>query len=207
MTFANPQYEKAPARKSLRDVADLYVKAAAKRVNMAGKTKIGGQMADNRKEHEFEILFEAEGRSVGKMRSEITVSRPGSRETYEMATDEGDFHGGDGTAPPPLAYFATGFTACLMTQIRAFAKRLNIPINGVVVKGHYRWIGRQTGREPYVGSPGGFSFDIDVDSEASTEDLVRLIEAAKKGCFIDQTMAVANDVGHRLKVGDDWVEV
>ena len=174
---------------------------------MAGIYRIGDQMADNRKEYEFEILFEAEGRSVGKMRSEITVSRPGSSETYEMATDEGDFHGGDGTAPPPLAYFAAGFTACLMTQIRAFSKRLNVPINGVVVKGHYRWIGRQTGREPYVGSPGGFSFDFDGDIEASTEDLIRLIEAAKKGCFIDQTMAVANDVGHRLKVGDGWVEV
>ena len=164
-------------------------------------------MADTPKEYEFEILFEAEGRSVGKMRSEITVSRPGGGETYEMATDEGDFHGGDGTAPPPLAYFATGFTACLMTQIRAFSKRLHIPINGVVVKGSFRWTGRQTGREPYVGSPGGFGFDIDVDSDASTEDLVRLIEAAKKGCFIDQTMAQANDVGHRLKVGDDWIEV
>ena len=34
-----------------------------------------------------------------------------------------------------------------------------------------------------------------------------VIDAAKKGCFIDQTMAVANDVGHRLKVGDDWLEV
>ena len=43
--------------------------------------------------------------------------------------------------------------------------------------------------------------------DASIEDLVRLIEAAKKGCFIDQTMAVANNVGHRLKVGNDWVEV
>jgi len=164
-------------------------------------------MATARKEHEFEIQFQATGRSVGKMRSEITVTRPGGGETYEMATDEGDFHGGDGTAPPPLAYFATGFTACLMTQIRAFAKRLNVPINGVEVTGHYRWIGRQTGREPYVGSPGGFSFDIDLDSDASTEDQIRLIEAAKKGCFIDQTMAVANDVGHRLKVGDDWVDV
>jgi uncharacterized OsmC-like protein len=177
------------------------------RRTMTGAYRIGDQMADNPKEHEFEIILEAIGRSVGKMRSEITVSRPGSSETYEMATDEGDFHGGDGTAPPPLSYFATAFTACLMTQIRAFSKRLDIPINGVVVKGHYRWIGRQTGRDPYVGSPGGFSFDIDVDSDASTEDLVKLIEAAKKGCFIDQTMAVANDVGHRLKVGDDWLEV
>ena len=172
-------------------------------VNMKGALTMGGHMAGNQKEQEFEIFIETEGRSVGKMRSEITVSRPGSDETYEMAADEGEFHGGDGTAPPPLAYFATGFTACIMTQIRAFSKRLNIPINGVVVNGRYRWVGRQIGREPYVGSPGGFSFDIDVDSDASIEDLVRLIEAAKKGCFIDQTMAVANNVGHRLKVGSD----
>ena len=48
---------------------------------------------------------------------------------------------------------------------------------------------------------------VSSDSDASTEDQIRLIEAAKKGCFIDQTMAVANDVGHRLKVGDDWVDV
>ena len=111
------------------------MKAPENRVNIAAKLTIGDQMASDQKEHEFEILFETEGRSVGKMRSEITVSRPGGGETYEMAADEGGFHGGDGTAPPPLAYFATGFTACLMTQIRAFSNRLNIPINGVVVNG------------------------------------------------------------------------
>ena len=94
-----------------------------------------------------------------------------------------------------------------MTQIRAFSERLNIPINGVLVNGRYRWVGRQIGREPYVGSPGGFGFEFDVDSDASIDDLVQLIEAAKKGCFIDQTMSVANDLGHRLKVGSDWVEV
>ena len=53
----------------------------------------------------------------------------------------------------------------------------------------------------------GFSFDIDPDSDASTDDQLRLIEAAKKGCFIDQTLAVANHVGHRLKAGDDRIEV
>ena len=67
-------------------------------------------MAGNQNEHEFENFIETEGRSVGKMRSEITVSRPGGDETYKLAADEGEFHGGDGTAPPPLAYFVTGFT-------------------------------------------------------------------------------------------------
>lgn len=60
-------------------------------------------MTDGPKEHAFEIVFEAEGRSVGKMRNEITVSWIGGNEgPWEMATDEGGFHSGENTAPPPL---------------------------------------------------------------------------------------------------------
>ena len=124
-----------------------------------------------------------------------------------MPTDEGGFHGGDGTAPPPLAYWAAGFTGCIMTQLRAFSKRLDIPLDGLKVSARFAWTGKQTGREPYVTAPDGFGFDIEIDSPASTADKIRLVEAAKKGCFIDQTMSVANSVGHRLKVADDWVEV
>lgn len=62
-------------------------------------------------------------------------------------------------------------------------------------------------RVGYVTSPKGFGFDIEFDSDASADDLIRLVEAAKNGCFIDQTMAVANSVGHRLKIGNDWVDV
>jgi hypothetical protein len=75
------------------------------------------------------------------------------------------------------------------------------------VSARFAWTGKQTGRQPYVTAPDGFGFDIEIDSPASKEDLIRLVEAAKKGCFIDQTMSVANTVGHRLKVGDDWIEV
>lgn len=164
-------------------------------------------MAEAPKELDFEVVFETEGRSVGKMRNEITIDWIGGDGPWEMATDEGGFHGGEDTAPPPIAYWATGFTGCIMTQIRAFARRMRIPIEGVTVKSRFEWSCHQVGRDPYVTAPKGFSFDIDIDSEAPTEDLVRLVEAAKKGCFIDQTMAVANTVGHRLKVGDDWVEV
>ena len=165
-------------------------------------------MSESPKELDFEVVFETEGRSVGKMRNEITVSWAGGKEgPWEMATDEGVFHGGENTAPPPIAYWATGFTGCIMTQLRAFARRLEVPIRGVTVRSRYEWSGHQVGRDPYVTSPRYFNFDIEIDSDAPEEDLIRLVEAAKKGCFIDQTMAVANTVGHRLKVGDDWVEV
>ncbi len=52
---------------------------------------------------------------------------------FEFATDEGPAHGGDQTAPPLLAYFCTGLVTCLMTQLRAFSKRLRVDIRGVKV--------------------------------------------------------------------------
>jgi len=45
----------------------------------------------------------------------------------------------DGTAPYPLAYFASGLTACIMTQLRAFARRLEIPLTTIAVKARLHW--------------------------------------------------------------------
>ncbi len=155
-------------------------------------------------ERRFDIEFEGTGRATGKMRNDISVSFTTMNETFELATDEGGFHGGDGTAPPPLALFTAALIGCVMTQIRAFSKRLKIPVGEVEVRAHLHWEGRQTGRDPYVTAPVGFSLDIDLDSEASAQDQHRLIEAAKKGCFIEQTLKQGLEVGHRLKIGTDW---
>ena len=50
------------------------------------------------------VQFNCTGRAVGKMRNELAVEmvQP-MHESFELATDEGPFHGGDATAPPPLA--------------------------------------------------------------------------------------------------------
>ena len=152
----------------------------------------------------FEVIFEGVGRASGKMRNDISVTWPTMKESFDLATDEGPFHGGDGTAPPPLALFTAALTGCLMTQIRAFSKRLNIPIGVVEVRARLHWEGEQEGNDPYVTQPVGFGLDVDLDTEASTEDQHRLLEAAKKGCFIEQTLAKGLIVDHRLKIGDDW---
>ena len=156
---------------------------------------------------EFDIIFEGQGVASGKMRNDIHVTWPAQKEAFDMATDEGPFHGGDGTAPPPLALFTAGLTGCLMTQIRAFGKRLKVPVDGVRVHARLHWKGHQRGREPYETAPVGFHLDVELDSPASLDDQVRLIDAAKKGCFVEQTLAVANTVGHRLKTPDGWVDV
>ncbi len=152
----------------------------------------------------FEVIFEGVGRSSGKMRNDISVTRPMMKESFELATDEGPFHGGDGTAPPPLALFTAALTGCLMTQLRAFSKRLDIPISNVEVRARLHWEGEQVGNEPYVTNPVGFGLDVDLETEASPEDQHRLLDAAKKGCFIEQTLAKGLIVDHRLKIGEDW---
>ncbi len=155
-------------------------------------------------EKTFDVIFEGVGRSSGKMRNDISVEWPMMKERFELATDEGPFHGGDGTAPPPLALFTAALTGCLMTQIRAFAKRLDIPVRNVEVRARLHWNGRQAGDDPYVTAPVAFDLDVDIDSDASAADLENLLNCARKGCFIEQTLAQGLIVGHRLKVGEEW---
>lgn len=154
----------------------------------------------------FDIVFEGQGIATGKMRNDIAVQFSSMNETFELATDEGPFHGGDGTAPPPLALFTAALVGCVMTQIRAFSKRLKIPVGEVKVNARLHWQGEQIGREPYVGSPVGFDLDIDFDSDATQDDQRRLLEAAKKGCFIEQTLSQGLTVGHRLRIDGEWAD-
>ncbi len=155
----------------------------------------------------FDVIFEGTGRSTGKMRNDIIVEWPMMKERFELATDEGPFHGGDGTAPPPLALFTAALTGCLMTQIRVFSGRLDIAVGNVEVKARLHWVGEQTGTQPYETAPVAFSLDVDIDSDASPDALEHLLGCARKGCFIEQTLAQGLVVGHRLKIGDEWRSV
>ena len=94
-----------------------------------------------------------------------------------------------------------------MTQIRAFSKRLRIPIRDVVISTKLHWEGEQIGREPYVGQPIAFHLDIDIDTDVSAEDVHRLFEAGRKGCFLEATLERSNTITHRLKVDGEWVDV
>ena len=155
----------------------------------------------------LDVVLEAEGKSSGKMRNEVIVTLGRDGSTFDMVTDESSVHGGDDSAPPPLAYFATGLVTCLMTQIKNFAKHLNISIQKISVNGKCHWRATMDGRKPYVTRPVGFNLDIDISSDANLDDLKKLIEIAKKACFIEQTLGQSNNIVHRLRSGDDWINV
>ena len=154
----------------------------------------------------FDVVFTGTGKARGKMRNDIAVVFETMGESFELATDEGPFHGGDGTAPPPLALFTAALTGCVMTQVRAFSTRLSIPIDGVEVHARLHWQGEQEGAGCYETAPVGFALDIELDTDADEADQRRLLEAAKKGCFSEQTLAKGLTVNHRLKLNGDWKE-
>lgn len=153
------------------------------------------------------VQFNCTGRAVGKMRNELDVRmvQP-MEERFELATDEGPFHGGDASAPPPLALFVGGLTGCIMTQIRAFAKRLGVGLADLRVETRVCWDWAAKGRV-YETAPKSFEIDIWIDSDAPRQDQLALVAAARKGCFIEQTLGQGNTITHRLRDGDGWVAV
>lgn len=154
-----------------------------------------------------EVAFTCRGTATGKMRNElaVTMDKP-FEERFTLATDEGPFHGGDATAPPPLALFVSGLTGCLMTQIRAFAKRLGVTIDALDVECRVVWDWAKAGRV-YETAPKSFEIDVFLDSPDPLPDQQALIEAAKKGCFLEQTLGQSNVLRHRLKTEDGFVDV
>ena len=165
-------------------------------------------MNDNKGLQKAQVRFDCSGRATGKMRNDLTVNMklPFEEGPFEMATDEGSFHGGDASAPPPLALFVAGLTGCIMTQIRAFAKRLEISLKDLNVETRVVWDWEAKGRV-YETAPHYFEIDILIDSDDAKDRLAELIATAKKGCFIEQTLGRANVIRHRLKTENGWEDV
>ena len=150
------------------------------------------------------VEFTCTGIATGKMRNDLDVRmvRP-FEERFKLATDEGAFHGGDATAPPPLALFVASLTGCIMTQIRAFAKRMNVSLINLKVDAKVEWDWHAKDRI-YETAPKSFALDVYIESHDPIEAQEALVQAAKKGCFIEQTLGQKNTITHRIKTADGW---
>jgi len=157
--------------------------------------------------HPVDVVFTCAGQACGKMRNDLDIKMVEPMlETFSMATDEGSFHGGDASAPPPLALFIGGLTGCIMTQIRAFAKRLKVQIDDLQVDCKIVWQWTPNGAI-YETAPKSFDIDISISSPNTMEEQLALIDAARKGCFVEQTLGQSNTIRHRLKTENGFVDV
>ena len=153
------------------------------------------------------VTFKCAGNATGKMRNDLDVRMVEPfEEQFTLATDEGPFHGGDATAPPPLALFVGGLTGCIMTQLRAFAKRMDVIIDDLQVETTVKWKWMAKGRI-YETAPESFDIDILLSSPSETKRQIELVNAAKKGCFIEQTLSVPNTITHRIKTEQGFINV
>jgi uncharacterized OsmC-like protein len=153
----------------------------------------------------FPVSFELEGYSSGKRRNDVKVGmvEPERLALWDLASDEGRFHGGDETAPKPLALFTAGVVTCFMTQVRTFARQSGVRVRGLNVKSRFAWVAKRNGQDPYTAHPDSFTLDIDLDTDSPIEAQKRLIRAAAKGCFAEQIMSVS--IQHRLRHEGEWI--
>ena len=154
----------------------------------------------------FTLKFTGNATNKGSMRNDIDVSFESMNETFKLATDEGAFHGGKGTAPPPLALFTASLCGCIMTQIKAFGKKLKIEVNEIEIDASMEWQGEVLEEGPYKAICDGYNLDIDIISEEPIERKKKLLEAAINGCFIEASLK-PSIVKHRLKHKENWISV
>jgi uncharacterized OsmC-like protein len=158
------------------------------------------------KNKNFNLTFKGNAINTGSMRNDIDVIFESMDERFQLATDEGAFHGGKGTAPPPLALFTASLCGCVMTQIKAFGKKLNIQVNEIKIDATMEWNGTITDEGPYLAECKGYNLDIDIISNETLDRKKKLLNAAIKGCFIEASLKPGL-VKHRLKNKDNWISV
>jgi uncharacterized OsmC-like protein len=158
------------------------------------------------KNKSFNLIFKGNAINTGSMRNDIDVIFESMDERFQLATDEGAFHGGKGTAPPPLALFTASLCGCVMTQIKAFGKKLNIQVSEIKIDATMEWNGTITDEGPYLAECKGYNLDIDIISNETLDRKKKLLNAAIKGCFIEASLKPGL-VKHRLKNMDNWISV
>ncbi len=76
----------------------------------------------------------------------------------------------------------------------------------LTVNAEVRWRWTPKGRT-YETAPKSFHIDVLLDSPSPLDDLIALVHTAKKGCFVEQNLGVANSVSHRIRSGDGVVSI
>ena len=151
----------------------------------------------------FGVQLEVTAKAIGRRRNEVDVAiaSAADRPTFSFATDERREHGGEGTAPPPLAMFSASLVACLMTQIRSFARKSRIDLDRLVVRAAADWSAEVRDGGWYEATAGAIVIDIEIDSPSPHETNVDLIHRGRRGCFVEQALRPGL-VKHRMVSGD-----
>ena len=83
---------------------------------------------------------------------------------------------------------------------------MKIEVSDLNIKTKVTWNWKKV-EDIYETSPEKFEMNIYIDSPESIEKVKSLIQASKKGCFIEQTLSQKNTINHKLKIEDKWLDI
>ncbi|TWU62627.1 OsmC-like protein [Crateriforma conspicua] len=137
-----------------------------------------------------EVVLSVQAESLDNTRKRATVrSEQPNGSTFEIICDEGDYLGGDDTAPPPLAYFSASLAFCLLTQLSRYAaiKKLKIDLIQLSQETRFSMEGSAL-KGTLAGNGVKVVTQVDIESN-EPEDVIRtMVEVGENSCFAMQSV-------------------
>lgn len=120
---------------------------------------------------------------------------------WELHCDEGAGLNGEDSAPPPLAYFATGIAFCLLTQVTRAAEMRKVAIRDVKIDQtiHFCRTGSMKGGTIDTGVK-ELEYRLDIDSDEPDDEIDQLVRVATASCFAHAAMSEPVSVRSVLRV-------
>ena len=119
------------------------------------------------------------------------TSLAGRTRTFTTLVDEPEELGGKDAAPNPVEYILLGYAGCLNVVLNLVAKEKGIPINNLRIN-----IGGDINPDRLLGTSNaeragfkGFDVNVEIDSDASSEELDDLIREAEGRCPVNDTLS------------------
>jgi uncharacterized OsmC-like protein len=147
----------------------------------------GGAGSSLQDEQKRTLHVHGESRWLGGMRTEcdIQLFKPiGS--TFRFQCDETAVKGGEGHAPPPMAYLSAGIGFCFMTQIGRYAQIIKQPLEGyAIVQDNFFGPPEESGDGA---SAEPTQTHVFVDAEQGPAVGANLVTVGERTCFLHAAM-------------------
>lgn len=135
-----------------------------------------------------EIRAEVEPLGRKRQRIRVTFTQP-FEESYEFTCDEPSTTGGEGTAPPPLAYFVAGLASCLTGKVPQYGKVFKEPFD--VVGSDLSLVFHTQGsalRGDLTTKVETLDVEFSLNGDATDEGIERVVATARRACHALQAI-------------------
>ncbi len=133
-------------------------------------------------------------RSLTVFQKEALVTSERTGTTWRLASDEGAYLDGTDYAPAPLCFLTVGMVAAYMNEILALAKMREIEIKNIrLIQDNYYSMQGSMARGTMVASAYDVDLEAQIESDASRDDLTRLILDATAASSLNGLMRGKHD--------------